>query len=107
MKGGGRRMLTFVSAALVVLLISSCASKIVFGTPANTDALTSLQLGSSTAQDVERVLGQPRGRGRAQLPMMDQARTMWVYEHTEAEGMRMHLKMLFVFLDNDRYDGHL
>jgi hypothetical protein len=34
-------------------------------------------------------------------------RTIWSYEYAEAEGQRIGLKMLLVFLNQDRYEGHL
>jgi len=68
-----------------------------------------LQVGSSTREDVLRVLGEPVGQGRALLPIdeSDSPRTVFTYYYEQATTQDARRLFLFVFLDGDRYDGYL
>jgi hypothetical protein len=72
-----------------------------------------LKPGASTREQVRAALGEPYGRGRTMLPWHASPRTVWSYYYEEAtislgggesDDRRI---FLFVFLDGDRYDGHL
>jgi hypothetical protein len=92
---------------LAVGLLSGCATTIRVGTPPRTDRLKELRVGVSTTKDVLLVLGEPRGRGAARSSVVNEPRKILYYEYMEAEGLRIGLKLLVVFLREDRYDGHL
>ena len=73
-----------------------------------------LRVGQSTKDDVLAVLGPPRGKGLAMLPIDHKQRTMWSYMYLqisvqtggETRGDIRSL-LLFVFFDQDRYAGYL
>jgi hypothetical protein len=78
-----------------------------YGSLPRTDKLHSLTVGVSPKADVLLLLGQPRGYGMARLSVAAKPRSIWSYEYAEAEGKKISMKMLLVFFDEDRYDGHL
>jgi hypothetical protein len=43
----------------------------------------------------------------ARLSVAMKPRSIWSYEYAELEGRQINLKMLLVFFEEDRYDGHL
>jgi hypothetical protein len=73
-----------------------------------------LRLGQSTTDDVLAVLGPPQGKGNAMLPIDLTPRTTWSYSYGqgfvqtggETRGDMRNL-LLFVFLDQGRYEGYL
>lgn len=105
MKRRGRWPVTAVLMAVV--LLSGCATTMRAGTPPRTDRLKGLTVGVSTVQDVLRALGEPRGGGMARSSAVQEPRRILYYEYMEAEGQRVGLKLLLVFIHADRYDGHL
>lgn len=73
-----------------------------------------LYVGQSTADDVLAVLGPPRGKGLAMLPIDPTQRTMWSYMYLESsiqtEGEApgdLRSLILFVFFEQDRYAGYM
>jgi hypothetical protein len=71
-----------------------------------------LIVGQSTARDVHQMLGEPLGMGREWLPFHDQARTVWSYYYEEGQVSLSgpgdyHRKFIWIFLQDDRYDGYL
>ena len=104
-RGTPRRWLTCVGVASV-LFLAGCMS-VKYGSPPRTDRLPTLTVGVSTSADVLVALGEPRGRGAAHFSIDPTPRTIWSYEYAEAEGQRIGLKMLLVFLNQNRYEGHL
>jgi hypothetical protein len=89
-------------------VVMGCGSTLRFGSPPLTDRIDTLKPGISTEMDVHRTLGEPRGYGVARLPSVNRARQkIWYYEFTEASGHPVNLKLLVVFLNDERYDGHL
>ena len=86
---------------------AGCSMNIKYGTPPRTDQLKNFTAGVSAKSDVLRILGEPRGYGMARLSIGTQPRSIWSYEYVESEGKKMNLKMLLVFFEQDRYDGHL
>ncbi len=88
-------------------LLSGCATTMRVGTPPRTDRLKGLTVGVSTVGDVLLALGQPRGSGAARSSSVLEPREILSYEYMEAEGQRIGLKLLLVFILGDRYDGYL
>ena len=102
-----RRWLTYAAVGLTaVILLAGCMS-VKYGVPPRTDRLGTLTVGVSSSADVLTALGEPRGRGAARFSIEPTRRTIWSYEYTEAEGTQIGLKMLLVFFNQDRYEGHL
>lgn len=101
-------MLRCLTGGLITAaLLYGCATTMSAGTPPRTDRLNSLTVGTSTVQDVLLALGQPRGSGAARSSAVSEPRKILSYEFMEAEGQRIGLKMLLVFILGDRYDGYL
>lgn len=73
-----------------------------------------LRVGQSTTDDVLAVLGPPRGKGLAMLPIDPKQRTTWSYAYSqgyiqtgsESRG-DMRSLVLFVFFEQDRYAGYM
>ncbi len=110
------RLWRAVSVAAVLTLLAACAQSIEFGSPPKIDRLADLTLGVSKKAEVQLALGEPRGHGVARLAdgalrravgRGTDKRELWFYEFTKLEGRRINLKILLVFFDDDRYDGHL
>ena len=99
-----------------LLIIGGCGGSMQMraGTKPDHAALTrSLEVGKSTQQAVQVALGAPDGRGRAMLPWQKASRTVWTYYYEEgvvdlgggpSDDRRT---FLFVFFDEDRFDGYL
>ncbi|HVN96596.1 MAG TPA: hypothetical protein VMT62_09220 [Syntrophorhabdaceae bacterium] len=75
--------------------------------PEITPLETSLQPGVSTGEDVLKVLGEPFGKGKEKLPLGLKVRTLWSYYYDEDTITDDRRKFLFVFLDEDIYDGYM
>lgn len=103
----------FTLAALVIpllLLTGACGIQMRAGSRPNTDILDkSLSLGKSTRADVVSVLDEPSGKGRAMLPMDPKLRTMsmWSYFYMEGTLEDIRQMWLFVYFDEDRYEGYM
>jgi hypothetical protein len=68
----------------------------------------SLRLKESKTSDVLAVLGEPFGKGKAMLPAAHRTpRTMWTYYYGEADMKDGRGMYLFVFFDQDLYDGYM
>lgn len=67
----------------------------------------------SGSRQVRAVLGQPFGRGSAMMPYHDGPRTVWTYYFEEGSvdpgsgKLRDHRRYLFVFLNDDVYEGYM
>jgi hypothetical protein len=94
-----------LALALLVIFVG-CASTLKIGSPPRTDQLNTLKLGDSTKPDVLLTLGQPQGDGVVRFAD-GPTRTIWFYDYMETAGKVMGLKILLVFFDQDKYDGHL
>ena len=71
-----------------------------------------LTIGQSTTADVLALLGEPRGKGRAYLPIDNGPRTLWAYVYSEGNVESNEIKdlrrtELWIYFDGDRYDGYL
>ncbi len=96
-----------VVGLIVLGILAGCPTTIKYGSPPRTDRLETLKPGISIYQDVLAALGEPRGKGGARFSVDPIPRTIWFYEYTEASGSRIDLKILLVFFQQERYDGHL
>jgi hypothetical protein len=68
---------------------------------------TAFHVGSSSQADVLQALGEPRGRGMARLAGVERPRLILFYDAYRGEAQRIDMTFLVVFLDGERYDGHL
>lgn len=107
-----RRSANAVICALVVvsaaLLAAGCSVQLRMGRQPNLRVLEdSLVIGESTRGDVSAVLGVPQGVGRSMLPIAANPRTIWFYHYAEATTEDGRQIMVFVYFDQDRYDGYM
>lgn len=91
------------------LVLGGCAAgKMTMGKPPPVERLSQLTVGVSTGKDVVALFGEPQGRGatRSQTYGLQDA---WLYESSETEGTRAHMRMLMVFLDKETgvYHGYM
>lgn len=94
--------------AFALLVTSGCSPVVRFGRMPDTSKLeTSLDPAISTRADVLRVLGVPRNSGGAMFPNHDSPRDMWVYYYEEGTTTDDRRIFLFVFFNDNRYEGYL
>lgn len=104
-----------IALALVTvgLLVSACGSMNFEGgrpfDPARLD--TVLKPGVSTQLDVKAALGEPYGKGGAQLPFHDKPRITWTYFSERGsmggDGMNDERVYCFVFFAGDKFDSYM
>lgn len=99
-------------AGLVIVLLFLAAGclniQLRIGNRPDTDMLErSLHLGESTAADVLAALGEPYGKGRTMLPIDTKPRTVWSYYYEEGTMEDARRIFLFVYFEQDRYDGYM
>ena len=108
--GGSSQPRTWWLSILIFLLVAAlsggCAT-MKYGSPPKIDNLPALKTGVSGKADVVKALGEPRGYGAARFPTAPTVREIWFYEMSELVGSRVNLKILLVFFEQERYDGHL
>lgn len=74
----------------------------------NPDVLEkNLRIGQSSTSDILAALGEPYGKGREMLPIVQQPRTLWSYYYGEGDLKDSRQIFLFVFIKQDRYDGYM
>ena len=95
-----------LAALLLIGCIAGCAGSIRWGAAPRVDRLDGLKPGTSTTADVLLALGEPRGRGATRFSPDLPPRSTWFYELVESDGKNVKLKILVVFIDGQRYDGH-
>lgn len=98
--------------AMVLLLsiaISACSIDVRMGRRPDVQVLEkNLRLRESTSADVLAALGEPFGKGKAMLPVIHPTpKIMWSYYYGEANLKDARGMYLFVFFDQDRYDGYM
>ena len=103
-----------LGALLAVSLAGGCVTaKILIGRQLDTDLVERrLTIGQSTTADVLALLGEPRGKGRAYLPIDNGPRTLWAYVYSEGNIESNQFKdlrrtELWIYFEGDRYDGYL
>jgi hypothetical protein len=104
-----RRFLNlFLPAIIPCLLLIGCASiQMRGGIPVDQTRLKTLHIGQSTESDVLAALGEPFGRGSSMLPFHDSPVEMWSYYYEESTLSESRRKLIFVYLDDGIYDGHM
>lgn len=107
----GRTMRIFARLAFVLLVsgyITGCAEvKVRVGTSIDLPALHELQIGESTSDEVLALLGHPYGEGRSYLPFQAEHRDMWSYYYEIGTLSDDRRTFLFVYFDDEIYDGHM
>ena len=97
-----------VALALISLIGSSaCAPQAAIGRRPPLADLAGLEVGRSSASDIERALGKPRGFGFARLRGDLPRCRIWFYERVDASRGEIRMMILLVFLHDEKYDGHL
>ena len=96
-----------IACFALATFLAGCATSIKYGSPPKVNQLSILKQGVSVKSDVLAALGEPRGYGAGRFHALPTPREIWFYEYMETDGVRTQLKFLLVFLDADRYDGHL
>ncbi len=94
----------------IIALASACSMPVMrFGRMPDLSRLESaLTPHVSTRADVLAVLGTPRNSGQAMMPTVhDYPRDLWVYYYEQGNFSDDRRMFLFIFLDQDRYDGYL
>ncbi len=90
------------------ILLSACtAPRVTMGWPTPTQSLDRLVPETSTASEVRSVLGRPRGTGLTRHTPEDPLRRIWVYEYSQVKGDQVGLDVLLVYLQDERYEGHM
>ena len=113
--GGARRrfsrllMLGVLVALLVSPIVFGCGDiRMRVGNRPNPDLLeTVLRVGESTRADVRAALGQPFGTGRSMASIDPAPRTVWSYYYEEGDLKDARRIFLFVYFNQDRYDGYM
>lgn len=107
----GRWDTTACTVMVVLWLVALCAAcnfHVSVGRQPDPDVLeTILRIGESTPADVRSELGEPDGTGREMLPIGEKPREMWSYYYEEGDLQDSRRIFLFVFFDQDRYDGYM
>jgi len=98
--------------AIVILLsvaVNGCSIDVRMGRRPDVQVIEkNLRLQESTSRDVLAVLGEPFGKGKAMLPGFHSTpKIMWSYYYGEANLKDARNVYLFVFFDQDRYDGYM
>jgi hypothetical protein len=95
---------------LVSIIVSACMDiRIRMGKRVDPGELEkALRLRESTTSDVLLMLGEPFGKGKAMLPVAHPTpRIMWTYYYGEGNMKDGRGMYLFVFFDQDHYDGYM
>jgi len=108
---------TVLAVYLLAAIATGCTPNIDIrsGSRPNLPAIEQrLRVGRSTTDDVLAVLGPPRGKGLAMLPIDPKQRITWSYIYLESSIQTagetrgdMRSLILFVFFDQDRYAGYM
>jgi hypothetical protein len=100
-----------LSLVVVVLIFTSGCMNMKFKAGKQIDPGVidkTFHLKESTTTDVLNVLGEPFGKGKAMLPVAHEtSRTMWTYFYEQGDMKDSRGMYLFVFFDQDRYDGYM
>jgi len=98
-----------VMAILISITLSACSIDIRAGRRPDVQLLEkNLRLRESTSAEVLRVLGEPFGKGKAMIPVLQSTpKELWSYYYEEASMKDARRIFLFVFFDQDRYDGYM
>jgi len=99
----------FAMVILLAIAMSACSIDVRMGRRPDVQELEkNLRLQESTSRDVLAALGDPFGKGKAMLPGFHSTpKIMWSYYYGEANLKDARNMYLFVFFDQDRYDGYM
>jgi hypothetical protein len=99
----------FAMVILLSIAMSACSIDVRMGRRPDVQVLEkNLRLRESTSADVLAALGEPFGKGKAMLPVFHSTpKLMWSYYYGEANLKDARGMYLFVFFDQDRYDGYM
>jgi len=99
----------FAMVILLSIAISACSIDVRMGRQPDVQVLEkNFRIGESTSADVLAALGEPFGKGKAMLPGFHSTpKIMWSYYYGEASLKDARGMYLFVFFDQDRYDGYM
>ena len=94
--------------ATMIVVLGGCATSMQMGKVPMVDRLGQLTIDVSTAEQIEATLGPPQGRGEISSPSFG-LKEAWLYEVTNIDGKQARMRMLMVFIDDERrvYHGHL
>ena len=95
--------------AFISVVTSGCVGmQYRVGTRPDPSALeTKLSVGKSTSEEVIGVLGTPDGKGAAMFTMYSQPSQLWSYYYEEGTMEEARRIFLFIFMNEDRYDGYM
>lgn len=98
-----------VIIAIITLSISSCMNvQIRAGNKVNVTLLENQFIpGQTTPKEVLRNLGPPLGKGKEMLPIGETVRDVWTYYYEEGSLDDIRRLILYVFFQNNTYDGYL
>jgi len=99
-----------IAVLLAVLALAGCSIHIRMGRAPDVKVLDSqLQVGTSTAAEVRRLLGEPYARGRSFLPIDPAQRPadIWTYYYGEGDLKDSRTMFLFVYLEQDVFRGYM
>jgi len=68
---------------------------------------TKLSVGKSNSEEVIGALGKPDGKGAAMFTMYSQPSQLWSYYYEEGTMEEARRIFLFIFMNEDRYDGYM
>lgn len=101
--------LLFATMVSVLILTSGCVDmKYRVGIRPDPSVLeNSLSVGKSTSTEVIGALGSPDGKGSALFTMYPQPSQLWSYYYEEGTMEEAHRIFLFIFMNDDRYEGYM
>jgi hypothetical protein len=110
--GGTSSWIKGIRVLCLLILISittfSCLNiQVRMGRRPDPSVLKTLLIGKSTPAEVLAALGEPFGSGKAMLPVESRPKTMWSYYYGEGSMKDARATYLFVFFDQNRYDGYM
>lgn len=103
---------------LLPVILAGCTSRLTTGPFVEVERIEAeLHRGSSTAADVRRLLGPPRGMGQAALPTDPHPHEVWLYDDIEItdinnipqQGLSLNMRqqVLLVFFRKGVFDGFM
>lgn len=102
------RIILVCLTVIAILSLTACGDiKVRTGSRPAVSALDQLAVGQSTANEVERTLGTPGGRGRSQLPFQNMSTDLWTYYYEEGTKQDDRRTFLFVFINDGVLDGYM
>ena len=108
LSGAGRSRALIALVLLAATGLAGCTVKMRAGSKPDMSALKQeLIPGKSTRQQARTALGRAYGAGRALMPFHDEARDVLTYYYEEGTLEDDRRLFLFVFFDEDRYEGYM